>query len=247
MRLVGLSYSPWTLRARWALDHHRLAHRFEEYLPMVQEPLLRARLRRPFGKVTVPVLFDDEGGAHDDSFDIARFADGKGRNFPLVPLAREADVRAHCRRADELLAAGRGLSLRATLASDEALRDYAPAFVPGPLKVPLAKSGVLYLQRKHAVGRDAEAELATMRAVLRDLREALARGGEHVLGELTLADVALALALQMVQPMEGLVALSPAVRDTWTRPELAREFDDLLRWRDAWITKHRPPGWERGF
>ena len=43
--LYGVGYSPWTERARWALDHHRIAYRYREHLPMLGEPMLRRRAR----------------------------------------------------------------------------------------------------------------------------------------------------------------------------------------------------------
>src|SRR5262245_44456729 len=41
--LLGAFYSPWTERARWALDHHGIAYRFEEHVPVVGELALRRR------------------------------------------------------------------------------------------------------------------------------------------------------------------------------------------------------------
>ena len=39
--LVGLAYSPWTQKARWALTHHGVPHDFESYVPTLGEPKLR--------------------------------------------------------------------------------------------------------------------------------------------------------------------------------------------------------------
>ncbi len=38
-RLIGLHYSPWTEKARWALDRQRVPYAFEEHLPMLGEML----------------------------------------------------------------------------------------------------------------------------------------------------------------------------------------------------------------
>ncbi|HVY46043.1 MAG TPA: glutathione S-transferase N-terminal domain-containing protein, partial [Minicystis sp.] len=108
--LFGLPISPWTEKARFALDHHGVAYRYRIYVPMLGEPLLRARLRRPVGRVTVPVLFTDEG-AFADSFAIARYADRVGAGAPLVPSERAADVAAWNDRSEAALAAGRALTL----------------------------------------------------------------------------------------------------------------------------------------
>ncbi len=39
--LHGLSCSPWTWRARWALDHHRIDYDYREHTPMLGERRLR--------------------------------------------------------------------------------------------------------------------------------------------------------------------------------------------------------------
>jgi glutathione S-transferase len=33
--------------------------------------------------------------------------------------------------------------------------------------------------------------------------------------------------------------VGPRTREAWTQPELAREFADVLAWRDAVYAKHR--------
>ncbi len=36
--LVSLKVSPWSLKARWALRHHRIHYRTQPYLPVLGEP-----------------------------------------------------------------------------------------------------------------------------------------------------------------------------------------------------------------
>jgi glutathione S-transferase len=49
--------------------------------------------------------------------------------------------------------------------------------------------------------------------------------------------------LQGVMPVaDRFIPLGPAVRACWTRPALAAEYDDLVRWRDALYEQHRRPG-----
>src|SRR5689334_2595000 len=91
--LVGLHYSPWTEKARWALDHHGLPYTYEEYLPMIGEPALRLRTRRAFGKVSVPVLIDRDEAVFD-SWEIARFAEKQGKGSKLFPEDRLHQIRA---------------------------------------------------------------------------------------------------------------------------------------------------------
>jgi len=55
------------------------------------------------------------------------------------------------------------------------------------------------------------------------------------------ADVICASVLQFVAPVsDRFVPLEPATRRSFTHPELAREFADLLAWRDALYEAHRP-------
>ena len=57
--LIHLPYSPWSQKARWALDHHGIAYRTQKYLPMLGEPYLRWRTGRWRRRATVPVLAYD--------------------------------------------------------------------------------------------------------------------------------------------------------------------------------------------
>ena len=56
--LTALPYSPWSEKATWALDHHRIDYKYDEHMPLVGDIKLRWRLRKPKGIVTVPVLED---------------------------------------------------------------------------------------------------------------------------------------------------------------------------------------------
>jgi glutathione S-transferase len=45
-KLVALHYSPWSEKARWALDHHGVAYRYEEYKILLGEPKLRLATKK---------------------------------------------------------------------------------------------------------------------------------------------------------------------------------------------------------
>ena len=70
--LYGIAYSPWTMKARWALDHHKIPYRYREHLILFGMPELRWRLKKPFGDITVPLLVNGGGNSVMDSFEIAR-------------------------------------------------------------------------------------------------------------------------------------------------------------------------------
>jgi glutathione S-transferase len=240
--LLHLPYSPWSERARWALDVKRLPHRRETYQPLLGEPALRLRLKRLRGTVTVPVLFTAEG-PYTDSFDIAAYAERKGPGPALFPEESGAAIRRWNEFAERGLAAGRALSLARVRERDEALRE----LVPRPLRSALGRSAVLLARlgvdrtrRKYGAG---ERALDEHRAVLHDvlvgLRRALAatpapaRGPKTLLGGFSYADITIAQVLAFVSPHRGpYLRLGAANQAAYGDPILAGEFEDLVAWRD---------------
>jgi glutathione S-transferase len=230
--LYALPYSPWSEKARWALDHAHVAYREVQHVPLLGEPLLRWRAGRQ-GRPTVPLLVAP-GGPVSDSAEIARRADteaGAGLFADPAATARWNEA------AEDALAAGRALVLRAIEADRAALRESIPAFFPRalhPALLPTARAGVRFLARKYdAAGRSPEADLAVVRTFCASLRAALA-GRPHLVGDaLSFADIAAAAALQFVAPVaDEWLPLGPATRRAFTRESIARDFPDLLAWRD---------------
>lgn len=210
---------------------------------MLGEPLLRLRLRAPRGTVSVPVLI--EGGTHlRDSLDIARHADRMRTGAStLFPDAFEREVMRWNGLSEVIARAGRALLTPRLLASRESLIESFPPLIPKAVRgvsVPIAEQAVRYIATKYGV-RDEEREQhrATLRAALAQVRDAL--GDEpylvHAAGY-TYADIAIACALQFVEPAEELAALGPATRAAWTDPVLAPEHGDVLAWRDRVVAEH---------
>src|SRR5687768_11246992 len=90
-RLIGLSYSPWTEKARWSLDHHGLEYHYREHTILLGSPRLRLQSRRFTGRVTVPALLD-EGRVFGDSHEIARRADEVGSGPTLFPSQEVEEI-----------------------------------------------------------------------------------------------------------------------------------------------------------
>lgn len=241
--LVGLSYSPWTHRARWALDHHGIKYKFQHYLPVVGEPMLRLRTRRFSGKVSVPVLLTPHG-ALTDSLDIVRHADSIGSGSKLHD-GHEAAITKWSAIAESALDAARGLVLRAVENSPRAQEESVTLPMPNALKGPTAKFGTWMLTRKwQARLPDDEAE-ARIVSALEQLRTALdgpVTRKEYLDGEFSLADMLMAGVVQTVQPArDKYIPLAPATREAWTRSTLAARFGDLVGWRDQLLEKHYKP------
>ena len=53
--LLGLPYSPWSEKARWALDARKVPYKYKVYAPLVGEPALRFKLKKWSGPVSVPL------------------------------------------------------------------------------------------------------------------------------------------------------------------------------------------------
>lgn len=238
--LLGLDYSPWTEKCRWALDHHGVAYHYEQYTPMIGEPALRLKLRRLRGLVSVPVLFTREG-ALTESWDIAQYAERMGGGSPLFPAEHAAVIRHWNDRGQQVAALGRKASISRTMNDDASLTaqmDAAPAPMRPVLK-PMAPIMVRIFAAKYA--RDTPAEGGMLRAALLEWREAL--GGRATLFDtVTYADLVMATALQFFAPVaERYIVLDPRIRPTWCDAELAEEFADLVAWRDGLYETHRRP------
>jgi len=246
--LLQLAYSPWSERARWALDAEGIRYRKKAYLPMIGEPALRVRLRRATGPVSVPVLFTD-GGAVEGSWDIACHAaahGGRDADASILPPALRADIAVWQANGEVLTAAGRSLLLLSLVGNVPALRESVPRPLRalGPIADLLAVRAATFIREKYEPARfSSESALAGMRTALRALRAAIGKNEFVVGGRFTYADIAMATSLQVVVPVsEEHIRLGPATREAWTNPALAAEFPDLIAWRDRIYAQHRSPG-----
>ena len=233
--LLGLVYSPWTQRARWALDHHGVPYRFETYVPILGAFGLRRRVGRWSGRVSVPVLFTSERPL-EDSVAIARFAETHGSGAPL--FSDDDAITRWVSIADRGLDAGRARAADATSADPEAQKEAVAFLAPAPLRGalrPVALFGAWQLKRKYGAPPAIELENA-----LDALREGLS-GGRHLVGDsLSFADIAMAGVLEFVAPGAH-IRRGEAEKRVWGDARLASRFSDLVAWRDALVRDH----WKR--
>lgn len=239
--LLGIPLSPWTEKARFALDHHRVAYDYAVYTPMLGEAALRLRTRKLTGRVSVPVLFDG-GRAIPDSFAIAKHADAIGAGEPLVEGAGKADVVAWNDRSETALDAARTLSLPRLVSTPGAAEEALPKFVPSgarPAMAKVAELGIAYVGWKYGASANEGGALSTIEATLVALREALG-GRPYLLEKFGYADVAMAAVMQFLRPVEhASVRIGRATREAMTNADLAAKYADLLDWRDAIYANHR--------
>jgi glutathione S-transferase len=231
--LVSIAYSPWSLRARLALDEAGVDVRIQPYLPGLSEPGLRWRLGRWRGPVTVPVLFREHAPPLTDSLDIARWADAQG-GATLFP--DEDAVLRWCAWSDRALAAGRRRTTRRALADPVALRASLPPAIAalGPLGMVIGRDAARRLLRKYASADEAAddaADLDALEEALEELATAVSTRPFLVGDHLSYADLTAAMGLSFVRPHADHPLSAPA-RRAWTEPALAAAYGPLLAWRD---------------
>lgn len=242
--LYGLAPSPWTERARWALDHHQVAYVYHEHVPMIGEPLLRRAARKGGheGRASVPLLAG-EGETVMGAMAIAELAERVGRGPALFPRASREAITRWEELAQRMTDIARAWLLENLARDRAAQKESLPRFIPGVLRGASAMSAGLaasFLQKKYGAptGSALEAAVAeVLRPGLVAVRAGLA-GRPYLEGALTWADIAVATALQGLRPHPRIV-MGTATAAAWSNAELAREFDDLLMWRDALYAKHR--------
>jgi glutathione S-transferase len=247
LELLGLPFSPWSEKARWALDVKHVPYRSRTYVPLLGEPLLRAKLRRWTGNVTVPVFTCDDGRVLADSADIARWADQRSEGPRLFPPEHEIAIRRFIDLSERGLASGRALSLLRMLQDRDALAEMVPKALRrplGPLAVHLGRYGIERTLRKYGALRNESAEHErALTVVLDELRASLAGPGDlpkTLLGGFTFADIAMTQVLAFVMPPAFGLRIGQASRRNFTDAGLCQRYADLVAWRDAIYERHRP-------
>jgi glutathione S-transferase len=246
VELLHLSYSPWSEKARWALERRGVAFRARHYQPLLGELELRLRLRRLRGPVGVPFLYDGEV-AVGDSFAIARYAESHGTGPSLFPAGKERDIELYNALSERGLAAGRALALARVLDDDVALLELVPRGLRtrlGKLGPRVARVGVKRTLRKW--GATAESLVEHERALVdildtmrRELGADAAKEPKTLLGTFSYADIAMAQVLAFVMPPATGLKLGKGNRRAFGHEPLAARYADLLAWRDALYLRYR--------
>jgi glutathione S-transferase len=244
-KLVVLQVSPWSERAKWALDHHGLAYTVEQHVPILGERRLRRLVGPDKPRATTPVLVAGEE-VLSESWDIAKYADREGRGSTLIAPEQEATIAKWVAVADGAATAGRALVLSAMLENPLALDENGPPAVPSflrPLLRPVARKVTKAFARKYKLTLgNSDAQTRTVRAGLDALRNGLNVSSPYLLGSFSYADIALASIIQGFLPVEDrFMKIGPATRKAWTRPDLVADYADLVAWRDVLYERHRLP------
>lgn len=243
--LTAIAFSPWSEKARWALDHHRVNYREAPFRPVFGELELRLRMRRPFGRITVPVLRDGRRWL-TDSYAIARHAESIGKGTPLFPNDALAEISAWNQRSEAALAAGRAILMRSWASTPELALAALPAGTPAALQPLLQRLGQKRLEAfmaKYDIRAGDFSHEQVLTAELDALAKALS-GRRYLVGDaFSYADITMALTLQQVSPVDPryiprMAGLGPAGMHI---DSFARRHADLIAWRDALYAQHRRP------
>lgn len=227
--LVGETFAPWTKKARWALEHCGVAYDYQEYTPTLSEPGLRLRLRQWSGSVSVPVMFT-EGQILRGSWEIASYANDASSDKRLGDFKT---IEPWNMLSEDALAEGRTQIVRSIIGNDTALTESLPGFIPGILRRPMrfmARDAATRLDRKYAH----LVKPGALRQALLQTRETLKQiDGDYLQGYFSYADITMAVVLEVVAPIaRHQPPLGPATQACWNNEDLAKEFEDLILWRN---------------
>lgn len=242
--LIGISYSPWTEKARWALDHHKLPYDYHEHLIMLGMPALRCKMKSLTGELTVPAYIEGETRVMD-SYTIARHVDQFGERKKLFPAEHAEAIAKMNELSEAALDDGRALMMFRLSQDREAQKAALPPFIPkfarGAL-VGMVSMAMSYIDREFKVSA---VELDQRRARLSQAFAELDRAVKNaksdcLLGDFTFADIAGASILHLAEPpAHEYLKLPSGIRRAWGDPELKARYPQLLEWRDALYAKYR--------
>jgi len=239
LTLYVIHHSPWSERARWALLHHKLKFEEREHVPLVGELSLRMRAKNTKGKVSVPLLVDDDGMSVQGSLAIGEHVDRRGKRDKLFPEGARERIQELYDGVEDSLRAARERFTRDLMDDHEAqLESLPPALRALPFASFSARIGTQFIVGKYNARIGSVDD--RIRSGLRKVREALG-GKPYVLDAFSFADVLGASVVQAVVPVDAkYLDVPPGTRRLWKHEKLAKEFPDLVAWRDAVYGKHRP-------
>ncbi len=228
--LYQIYYSPWSEKARWALDFVNVDYKRKNYLPFWGALPLRVATGKPFKKITVPVIIAEESIVGSRA--IAEHYAGDRLFHTNMEKIDQVDA-----LANKLMEAGRVISCEKVLSNEAAMREAAPNFVPKSMRVKVVKFGINRIKEKYDY-QPAGAE-QTIEGCLQEL-ESLRGGQTTFLDAFSYADIAVCCALQFVSPVaHKWIRLKPEFRTCWTMPTLASKFERLIAWRDETYERYR--------
>lgn len=240
-KLYGIYYSPWSEKARWALDYHKISYEWIEFTPIVDNVKLMWQAKK-FGRLTVPTLITPFG-AVQGSLSIVRYAEKQGRKEKLIPYEKEEDILRLDALAEVVFKASRAIITEKIKDNLNAQKDLLPKFIPENLQdyfTPVASIATTYLGFKYSFsGVPISQQKEVIRSVLQEIRP-LVRKNKTILGKFSLADIVVSLMFQFIFPVSNVyIPLTDELREVFTQKDLSLEFSDLIEWRDYIYSQYR--------
>ncbi|MBT4519499.1 MAG: glutathione S-transferase [Halieaceae bacterium] len=236
--LYCIDYSPWSEKAKWALDFHNIKYRKIPYSPLMAAPALKFKVRKKVrlrNKLTVPILIDGND-IYADSFDVARYSERSGQSEQLFPAPHVERIKKLDGLSERLLNLLRAEVFARMEEIPEAKLEKLAKMPDNARRVSLMIFDVIvkYLVRKYPTDNG-----ESIRLLLEDIRGEV-NDRPYILDSFSYADITLAQPLQFISPVKDeYVKLGKFQRKTMEDNELADEFSDLLAWRDKLYEIHR--------
>ena len=254
MDLITLPLSPFSEKARWALDHSRLPYRERIHMPFVGEGLLRLRTRIWTSAAAVPALIDGSDVV-TGALRIARYVEHNAPVTTLFPSEHVANIVRWNDLSEKAISAGRVLVTKRIEASPEAKREILSGLIPGfsismlghllgnqATGFRLVEHALVFLRRKHnfthATTRSAEDAL---NEVFGTLENAICTR-PTLLTRFSFADIAMAAALQTVAPVsDQYLVLGEGIRACMTDDRFHTRYPKAIAWRNMLYRRYRLP------
>lgn len=246
LKFVFFPPSPWSERARWALDHSGVTYDTIIFTPLISNAYVRWLSRNISQKLTIPVAIDNnqQKTILRDSFEIAEHSNNirlsdRENIFPKEHL--EEIIQWH-KLSEQLLDI---LRVRANprMKNSKALQlNNLPPIIPDsikPLFLPMSRFALDYFEKKYPLPPGDHQK--TLIDGLEKIREATSNSTNgYLLDQFSFADITIAVVFQAIKPGKNtFVPIEDATRECWKDPELSQHYKDLLQWRDSIYEKHR--------
>ena len=240
---IQLPVSPWSEKARWALDHSHVAYESIEYIPTISTLAVRWQIKRFTSKLTIPILINGND-SFSDSWDIARYADLQRAEGieSLFPHDQLEEIEAWNDKSEEILGTLRLGALERMKHNRQTQINALPDFFPDALRPylwPVSWVAIQTLAQKYQ--KEGSHPLEEVAQHFQSLREALNKSAnDYILGTFSYADIVMCCSLQMVSPVgDEFLSIDAQIREDWSSPKLKADYQDLVDWRDRIYAKHR--------
>lgn len=231
----SLPYSPWSEKARWALDFHQIDYREENVTPVVDNLKFKFSARRPLKKVTYPIL----KLSYDyifDSLEIVKWAEKNMKGKSIIDFADYSKIKKWNDFSDELLNLIRYQTLIKAKLNWEILpppirlSKKTPQFLSREI-VKTNKWGIEFILKKYPV-EDVYQLDSLIREKLNYLETELC-GKDYLLDQFSYADIAVSVCLQLFDPPDlKILKINPGMKAMFKDNPYIEEFPYLFRWRN---------------